>query len=541
MPEQVGALSQMNSPAEAMVPRASGGNSMVSDMFRNMLDSSQQKQSYLERQQKAYTDEMEKYAQMVEQSQQPGASDAATWGAMSNAASNVAPTWGNVGAMLGRVGGAYGASSEYEQQNNLKNQAELTKLRQNEVRALESKDQNASLLRAMVGGKAAQPTIKVVDGKLIAAKYNPATGSYDTEVLTGSQDQIKARLYQNFYNKAVENELPNPEEYAQNQTEKTLSQFGGTTVKGTTNQIPGISSAPGTGQLPSLSEGMFPEQGAGIGPKTGEAGTVDITESLVDLLSPEDQTIASRLVQRINANPATAQNDTRTLQKLLAKYDERSKAAPRAAPRAVPDATEMSYIDKPKKAMEMGTAEETGKALGKEHENLNAAAQASGGMVNQLDLLEKLYSQPNMPEGELAGSIQQLRSGLKSLGVDVGDEVGATDLARALATKFALHIRTGEGTNLMPGQMSNYEDQLLQKMAPTLSLTQEGRLALVQYMKETAKSNMRVAHEANQMADSNRGILPSDWRTRRERVMKEEMARLTRLNKEIMSRFQGAK
>jgi len=70
MPEQVGALSQMNSPAEAMVPGASGGNSMVSDMFRNMLDSSQQKQSYLERQQKAYNDEMEKYAQMVEQSQQ---------------------------------------------------------------------------------------------------------------------------------------------------------------------------------------------------------------------------------------------------------------------------------------------------------------------------------------------------------------------------------------------------------------------------------------------------------------------------------------
>ena len=106
------------------------------------------------------------------------------------------------------------------------------------------------------------------------------------------------------------------------------------------------------------------------------------------------------------------------------------------------------------------------------------------------------------------------------MGIKRGKEVGQADMARALATSFALHLRTGEGQNLLPGAMSNYEDQMLQKMAPSLSLTREGRMALIQFMRETAKSNARLGHEFNQLTDD-RGIVSPEWRKRKERVMKE--------------------
>ena len=72
-----------------------------------------------------------------------------------------------------------------------------------------------------------------------------------------------------------------------------------------------------------------------------------------------------------------------------------------------------------------------------------------------------------------------------------------------------------------------------------LQSTQEGRLALIDFMNEVMKTRMRFAQEANKMAEGNRGILPSEWNTRRARIMKEEMARLAVINKQIAQRFQN--
>lgn len=198
----------------------------------------------------------------------------------------------------------------------------------------------------------------------------------------------------------------------------------------------------------------------------------------------------------------------------------------------------LMVLDPVKRAMEKGGAEDAGKALIKESVDLNKGAAQAGTMVNQLDLLEKLYSTPGMPEGEYGPLLQQVRSGLVSIGVldpKQAPSIAAADMARAVASNFALHLRG----DLLPGQMSNYEDRLLQQMAPVLSLTQEGRLALIQFMRETSKSNMRLAHEINQMTDS-RGVVSPEWRMRKERIMREEMARIAMSNREIMKRFQGA-
>ncbi len=180
---------------------------------------------------------------------------------------------------------------------------------------------------------------------------------------------------------------------------------------------------------------------------------------------------------------------------------------------------------------------EEGKALFKERENLNTLYGTNASMVNQLNLLENLYSNPNLPEGELGPLIQKIRSGFQSFGVDVGETTGPADLANAVAQKMVLAQRTSDGTNLLPGAVSNFEVQLLQSMGPTLSLTNEGRQALVRFMKEVALSNQRIAEEGSTFAAQNQDMLTPGWYKRKERVMLEEMAKMKRLSDRIMLPF----
>lgn len=180
---------------------------------------------------------------------------------------------------------------------------------------------------------------------------------------------------------------------------------------------------------------------------------------------------------------------------------------------------------------------EEGKALFKERENLNTLFGTNASMVNQLNLLENLYSNPNLPEGELGPLLQKIRSGFQTFGVDVGDTTGPADLANAVAQKMVLAQRTSDGTNLLPGAVSNFEVQLLQSMGPTLSLTNEGRQALVRFMKEVALSNQRIAEEGSAFAAQNNEMLTPGWYKRKERVMLEEMARMKRLSDRIMMQF----
>ena len=182
---------------------------------------------------------------------------------------------------------------------------------------------------------------------------------------------------------------------------------------------------------------------------------------------------------------------------------------------------------------------EEGKALFKERENLNTLYATNAGMVNQLNMLENLYSNPNLPEGELGPILQRIRSGMQSVGIDVGDSTGPADLANAIAQKMVLAQRTSDGTNLLPGAISNFEVQLLQSMGPTLGLTHEGRRALVRFMKEMAITNQRIAQEGTQFASQNNDMLTPGWYQRKERVMLEEMARLKMLSNQVMGQFKG--
>lgn len=190
-------------------------------------------------------------------------------------------------------------------------------------------------------------------------------------------------------------------------------------------------------------------------------------------------------------------------------------------------------IDKRMVAQDKGYGADEGKELFKERQSLAQLHGANSKLLSQLNLLESLYQNPNLPQGELADKLQSIRSGLKSMGIQVDPNVGPADLARAVSTGLSLSQKNADGHNLLPGAISNYEDQLLQKMAPTLSLTQEGRLSLIKFMKEVASSNLRIAQEASQISSENKDRLPSSWYKRKERVMLEEMVRLREISNQL--------
>ena len=83
-----------------------------------------------------------------------------------------------------------------------------------------------------------------------------------------------------------------------------------------------------------------------------------------------------------------------------------------------------------------------------------------------------------------------LKSTADSFGIKF-EGTGVTDVLQALGTKGALESRTADGTNLLPGAMSNYEDQLLKQVYPSLGFTQQGRLLQIQIMK--AQMNQKIA------------------------------------------------
>lgn len=214
------------------------------------------------------------------------------------------------------------------------------------------------------------------------------------------------------------------------------------------------------------------------------------------------------------------------------------------APQQTPVVGGASALKPPAKDVREGEqrkayGKEEGQELFKERKALDNLYGANSKLVGQLNLLENIYKNPNIPEGELAGQIAAFRSGMKSLGVEVSEQAGLTDLAKAVSTGLALTQRTADGTNLLPGAMSNYEDQLLQKMAPTLTLTTEGRLALIQFMKQVAQSNLRYAEEGTKMASQNKNMLPAEWYKRKERIMLEEMARMKMASEQLLRQYGG--
>ena len=283
--------------------------------------------------------------------------------------------------------------------------------------------------------------------------------------------------------------------------------------------------------------GQSPQSAAQPAPAAGAlnlelAPGTDTAAGALNLeLAPGTDTAALlKQVQR-DRQFAEQQGDYARAQDLANAEKLLKQQAPGAAP-----AKPMKKKDTPKAEYEREAAGEAGKAATKDLFNLQDAASASSDLKGQLGALKTLYTTPNLPEGALAEQIQGVKSSLKSLGFDIGPEVAAGDMITAISGKMALLTRTADGKNLMPGAMTDFEQRILRGLVPGLNQTAEGRAALIEMLSAMADTRIRLASEAATMA-GDRGILPMEWYKRRERILKEEQAKMALINRQLAQRF----
>lgn len=354
-------------------------------------------------------------------------------------------------------------------------------------------ERELSALKLGMGSRATQGKyIQFKDDKGNLYIMNNATG--DKQVIQASQSPLWTKAYTLGLDQAVKTRNEDPEAFATEFANRAIQNSPGAVATVNTTELP-------TKPIP---EGAPPEM----------------------RVSPEAQKSRDALATGI-------------------KVGERDGTQPSwpTMPSEVKPRTVLTPIDNRVNNQESGYGTEEGKGLYEEKKDMNQLFGANSKLISQLNMLEHIYKNPDIPEGELGPALQSMRSSLKSLGIDVDPSVGAADMATAIGTGLALGMKNADGKNLLPGAMSNYEDQLLQKMAPTLSMTQQGRMGMIAFMREVASSNMRLAQEANTLAKNNaknKDMLPTEWSGRKERILLEEMARLKDRSRDIVKQYGGA-
>jgi hypothetical protein len=160
--------------------------------------------------------------------------------------------------------------------------------------------------------------------------------------------------------------------------------------------------------------------------------------------------------------------------------------------------------------------------------------------LGQLDLLQTLMSDPNTASGTSAESISGLKGIADSFGVSIAGK-RSEDAISAVAGEMALKLRTSGGQNLMPGQMSDFEQKLLKSMSPGLAQSREGRLLVVQIARAKNERDLKLAEMAANYEDSRGQIDSGFYKQAREYVRAnpmyppERIAAMTELSKRLGS------
>lgn len=122
------------------------------------------------------------------------------------------------------------------------------------------------------------------------------------------------------------------------------------------------------------------------------------------------------------------------------------------------------------------------------------------------DLLEKLAADPNTIQGMGADASITMRRIADAFGIK-SEGLAPTQVFQALVNQFALEMRSTSNGGGMPGSMSDKDLSFLRSMAPSISNTPEGNLALIRIMKRINDRNAEVAKLASNYAENNNGRL----------------------------------
>ena len=140
--------------------------------------------------------------------------------------------------------------------------------------------------------------------------------------------------------------------------------------------------------------------------------------------------------------------------------------------------------------------------VAREEQLLRTGYQEAQSMINNLDLMQSLASDPNVAQGKLADQISGLKSVAQSLGIRT-EGLPAEEAIRAISVEMALKAKNQGGTNLMPGSMAVAETQMLQSMTPQLAQSREGRNLLIQVFRQKALRDQKISELATDYYDRN--------------------------------------
>jgi len=473
------------------------------NFMQTAFDALGERDAYRKQQQEAYADQMRRLEEM---SREPE-SEAGKWGALAEGALAVPAMTGNFGAMLASMGSKYGQFQQRAQAQRLASEQSIAKMRGDELRALESKDQMSAYLRAINPRGSGKPFEFRRNSDGTTTAFSNATGM--PAGTYGPQDIGKlASLTEALAKAALEKG-----QYA------TLDE----------------AMAWAQGQAMSQIRGMHAEVGNRTAPLKGEVGGLPTTpapkvsfdEQPPDLVSPTqdgvgfsfntsnmddvDKAQVVALISAFKRNP-TPQTKAR-VEAVLARMSEAAPAeqAPTSAPPPSAPTGGMPKKDVQTDEFKKAYGEGEGKAYVRKYDDIMMTGQAANTLEGKLNLMEQLTTQhgDNIPEGKAGPLIADIKSSMKSFGVDLKGS-GVADVISSLGVEGALKSKTADGQNLLPGAMSNYEDQLLQRIFPSLGFTKEGRLLQIQIAKAQLEMRKNLAAAAREYR-KNKGVLDHGW------------------------------
>lgn len=142
------------------------------------------------------------------------------------------------------------------------------------------------------------------------------------------------------------------------------------------------------------------------------------------------------------------------------------------------------------------------KALAEKYLEIQNGAQQAQNKLATLQGLEAALGQADYT-GMGAETMLAMKQAGRALGLDIGDDLGPEETARALGNQLALQMRSPSGGAGMPGAMSDKDREFLVASVPGLTKTPEGNRRLIDFMKRIEQRNIEVANMAQDYADRN--------------------------------------
>ena len=384
----------------------------------------------------------------------------------------------------------------------------------------------SKLTAATRAGKGAGVTVKMdKDGNMVV--YDPAT--QESRVVHASQRGEYQRIWSKAYEKAVQEDMENPEGYAANVASKVLSISPGFNPQKQPLQgglqpaeevkpkaesgIPKFEPLP---EIPGLTP--FDPNKVGLQVPAGQ-GSPDINK-----LSPVEQQMAAALKAGTGMaqNPATAQAGTQMLQGLQSQFPrpEQGLIKPQAAPSLPPTqqpqaaptvgalppqvapgaAANIQYKDIPKEAAAKRGAEDMASSYVKDYETVQNEAASAANQKSVFDMLQK-----ERPKTGLFADAEKVVGGLFSA---LGQDPNSPTIQNAMKTRNAeqlLSQLTNASLKAEKGVQTKTDEVRIYKEFPKTTDFQKVWDFSIKLGQERAQRKLEQRDFYDQVANENRG------------------------------------